>query len=152
MRGRKRSPFYNGRVAEVEFGVSESGEIMNILSLLSVRNSWRVLLVVALLLVSVATFGQAKQYQTGAITEVKVHQRASDKDAKTYDVSVKVGNKIYVVLFTPPAGSDVIEYKVGQETTVLVDGKNLNANDLTGKTWKLPILSQREVSEKKDGQ
>jgi hypothetical protein len=46
------------------------------------------------------TFGQsASKYQVGTITEVKVHQTAGTgaSDAASYDVSVKVGDTIYVV-------------------------------------------------------
>ena len=75
--------------------------------------------------------------------DVQAHQPA--KGAKSYDVSVKVGNTLYVVLFTPPAGSDAILYKSGMETTVFVDGKNMKVNDITGKTWTVPILRQKEV-------
>ncbi len=101
-----------------------------------------VLLIVSL---SIGTVAQDKaMYQAGTVTDVQVHQPS--KGAKTYDVSVKVGNVIYVVMFTPPAGSNLVEYKVGLETTVFVDGKNMKVNDITGKTWTLPILRQKDAS------
>ena len=64
----------------------------------------------AIFLVSLMTFpafGQSSsKYQVGAITEVKIHQTAGAgaSDAASYDVSLKVGNTIYVVLYTPPLG------------------------------------------------
>ena len=107
---------------------------------------WRVGCVALILIVSLAALAQDKaMYQAGTVTDVKVHQPSS-KDAKSYDVSIKVGNIVYVVLATPPAGSgDAILYKTGMETTVFVDGKNMKVNDITGKTWTVPILRQKEV-------
>jgi hypothetical protein len=61
-------------------------------------------------------FGQSSsKYQVGTITEVKVHQAAGSgaSDAVSYDVSVKVGNIIYVVLYTPPLGEETVKYAGG---------------------------------------
>jgi hypothetical protein len=114
----------------------------------SSRIGWFLALV---LIFSVVGFSQSKQqYQSGAVIKVKAHPVASDREAKKYDVSIKVGNQIYVVLFTP-LGSTLVEYKEGLETTVLVDGKNMKVNDITGKTWTLPIISRKEINEKKEG-
>ena len=111
-------------------------------------NSWHIGCVALILVLSLLTSAQDKaMYQAGTVTDVKVHQPS--KGAKSYDVSVKVGKVLYVVMFTPPAGApDVIQYKVGQETTVFVDGKNMRVNDITGKTWTVPILRQKDVGTK----
>src|SRR5678810_1303576 len=58
---------------------------------------------------SLSAMGQtaSSNYQRGTITAVTVHQNApgeSSRDVVRYDVSVKVGNTNYVVLFTPPNG------------------------------------------------
>ena len=61
-------------------------------------------------------FGQStSKYQVGTITEVKAHQAAgsSASDAASYDVSVKVGDTIYVVLYTPALGEETIKYAGG---------------------------------------
>ncbi len=109
-------------------------------------NVWRAGCVLLVLMMSVTIFAQDKaMYQAGTVMDVTVHQPS--KGAKSYDVSIKVGNIVYVVLATPPAGSgDAILYKAGMETTVFVDGKNMKVNDITGKTWTVPILRQKEVS------
>jgi len=111
-------------------------------------NSLRIGCIALILVLSLLTSAQDKaMYQAGTVTDVKVHEPS--KGTKSYDVSVKVGNTLYVVMFTPPAGSaDVIQYKVGQETTVFVDGKNMKVNDITGKTWTVPILRQKELATK----
>jgi len=63
-------------------------------------------------------FGQStSKYQVGTITEVKAHQAAgsSASDAASYDVSVKVGDTIYVVLYTPPLGEETVKYSAGRD-------------------------------------
>jgi hypothetical protein len=90
------------------------------------------------------------QWQPGTITSVTAHsngpgERASD--TAQYDVSVKVGNTVYVVLFTPPNGSNTVEYRRGFELLVLVGTDALTFNkkgDLSGATTKVPIL-RKEV-------
>ena len=59
---------------------------------------------VCIFLTTFSAFGQStSKYQVGTITEVKVHQAAGSaaSDAASYDVSVKVGATIYVVLYIP---------------------------------------------------
>ena len=74
---------------------------------------------VGLFLICLTTFpafGQStSKYQVGTITEVKAHQTAGSgaSDAASYDVSVKVGDTIYVVLYTPPLGEDTVKYAAG---------------------------------------
>jgi hypothetical protein len=97
------------------------------------------------------SFGEEKKpYQAGTIVDVKVHQSAPDTDAgtKKFDVSVKVGNKIYVVLYSPPGGQDFAEYGVGMARTVLVEGDLMKLNDLLGRTRVLPVLSVKDVPPK----
>jgi len=69
----------------------------------------------------------SSSYQPGTIMEVKAHQAASETApaTKQYDVSMQVGNTIYVVLFTPPKGSNLVEYKAGTDLLVLVEGPGL---------------------------
>jgi len=71
-------------------------------------------------------FGQStSKYQVGTITEVKAHQAAGSgaSEVANYDVSVKVGDTIYVVLYTPPLGEIMVKYAAGRDLLVLV-GKN----------------------------
>ena len=60
-------------------------------------------------------------------------------------MSLKVGNIVYVVLYTPPKGSNLVEYKTGMNQLVLVQGKTIKFSDMTGHTETVPILSQKEV-------
>src|SRR6185312_2606683 len=72
-------------------------------------------------------------YQIGTVMEVKDHQPTAQEDStKRYDISVKVGDTLYVVLYTPQHGSDAAEYKTGLDFPVQVDGKTLRFNDTLG--------------------
>ena len=57
------------------------------------------------------------KYQIATITEVKPRQLAEEgaSDTTSYDVSVKVGDTIYVVLYTPPLGELPPKYAAGRE-------------------------------------
>jgi len=66
-------------------------------------------------------FGQStSKYQVATITEVKVHQTAGSgaSDAASYDVSVKVGDTIFVVLYTPALGEETVKYSAGRDLLV----------------------------------
>jgi hypothetical protein len=76
-----------------------------------------------MLLTVFPAFGQsASKYQVGTITEVKVHQTAGSAapDIASYDVSVKVGDTIYLVLYTPALGEETVKYSAGRELLVFV--------------------------------
>lgn len=60
----------------------------------------RLAIVFCIFLTMFSAFGQStSKYQVGTITEVKTHlsDASGDFDAVSYDVSVKVGDTIYVV-------------------------------------------------------
>jgi hypothetical protein len=84
------------------------------------------------------------KYQVGTITEVKTHltdaSRASD--AVSYDVSVKVGDTIYVVLYTPPLGEVTVKYSAGRDLLVLVGKRTIRYNDILGQSFEVPIESR----------
>jgi hypothetical protein len=65
----------------------------------------------------------AAKYQPGTIMAVTRHQNTSaegDSGIARYDVSIKVGNTLYVGLYTPPDGSNQVEYSAGIERLVSV--------------------------------
>ena len=92
-------------------------------------------------------FGQStSKYQVGTITEVKAHQAAGSgaSDAASYDVSVKVGDTIYVVLYTPALGEETVKYAAGRDLLV---GKNtITYNDILGRSFVVPIESQKPAA------
>jgi hypothetical protein len=94
-------------------------------------------------------FGQStSQYQVGTITAVKAHQAAGSgvSDAASYDVSVKVGDTIYVVLYTPALGEDTVKYAAGRDLLVLVGKNTITYNDILGRSFAVPIESQKPAT------
>ena len=67
--------------------------------------------VIALCLLTFPALCQStSKYQVGFITEVEPRQSTGDgaSDPASYDVSVKVGDTIYVVLYTQPLGANCL--------------------------------------------
>jgi len=87
----------------------------------------------------------------GFITDVKPRQGAGDgaSGPTTYDVSVKVGDTIYVVLYTQPLGEIPAKYATGHELLVLVGRNTITYNDMLGRSLQVPIESQRPAIEAK---
>ena len=97
-------------------------------------------------------FGQStSKYQVGTITEVKAHQTAGSgaSDVATYDVSVKVGDTIYVVLYTPPLGEIMVKHAAGRDLLVLVGKNKITYNDILGQSNDVPIESQSPAAKPK---
>jgi hypothetical protein len=94
-------------------------------------------------------FGQStSKYQVGTITEVKVHQTTGSgaADAASYDVSVKVGETLYVVLYTPEVGEETVKYTAGRDLLVLVGKRTIRYNDILGQSFEVPIESQKPAA------
>jgi hypothetical protein len=101
---------------------------------------------------TLSAFGQsASKYQVGTITEVKSHQDAGGgtANAASYDVSVKVDDTIYVVLYTPPLGQETVKYAAGRELLVLVGKSTIRYNDILGQSFEVPIESQKSAAKAK---
>jgi len=81
--------------------------------------------------------------QVATIMAVKPHPGASD--VLQYDVSVKVDNVSYVILYTPPNGSTGAEYAVGQNLIVQVGTSSMVFTKF-GRTFEVPILSRQNIS------
>jgi len=94
----------------------------------------------------------SEKWQVATIMDVKVHPPApgGDANAIAYDVTVRVGNTEYVVLYVPPEGSfkDAVKYKVGIDALVLVGTDTIKYNDMLGKTYEVPIISRRTIAAK----
>ena len=105
---------------------------------------------IILCLLSFPAFCQSSsKYQVGMITEVKARQLAGDSasDPTSYDISVKVGDTIYVVLYTPPLGELPPKYERGREILVLIGKNTITYNDMLGRSLQVPIESQRLAAE-----
>lgn len=91
------------------------------------------------------------KYQVGTITDVKPHQAAADagSDIVRYDVSVKVADTIYLVLYTPPLNMNTVRYAVGRDLLVLVGKNTITYNDILGQSLEVPIMSRKPVADTK---
>jgi hypothetical protein len=91
------------------------------------------------------------KYQVAVITEVKPRPEVGNdaSDPTTYDVSVKVGDTLYVVLYTQPLGELPARYATGRELLVLVGKNTITYNDMLGRSLQVPIESRRPVAETK---
>ena len=85
----------------------------------------------------------SSKYQPGTITAVTNHQNAPGdvgNDVARYDVSVKIRNVLYVVLYTPLHGANSVEYSPGIEMLFSVGSDTLTFNSKLSGTTELPIL------------
>ena len=91
----------------------------------------------------------ASKYQPATIMAVEPHQAAGDGATHdvSYEISVKVGGTIYVVLYTPPLGSDTVKYAAGRELLVLVGEKTITYNDILGQSQDVPILRRKPAAQ-----
>lgn len=102
-------------------------------------------------MLTLTTFAQttSAKYQPGTITAVTAHQNApgeAEKDVARYEVSVKIKNVVYVVLYTPQYGNTV-EYSPGLEMLFLVGDNTLTFNSRTSGVTRVevPILRREAL-------
>jgi hypothetical protein len=83
-------------------------------------------------------------YQPATILDVKRDQSAgsANPSAARYDISLRVGSTIYVVLFIQPPGSYGVEHIAGREMLVSVGKDTITFNDMLGRSREVPILSR----------
>jgi len=88
------------------------------------------------------------KYQVATIMAVKLHKAAAatDDSVTPYDVSVRVANVVYVVLYTPPPGVSTVQYAAGRQVLVLVGDKAITYNDILGNSIEVPILSRNTIT------
>jgi hypothetical protein len=85
--------------------------------------------------------------QVATIMAVNLHQKDAEngsRDVTRYDVSLKVDDAVYVVLFTPPNGSTSVEYSVGMNVVVQVGTQSIKFTKL-GRTSDVPIARRESV-------
>ena len=88
------------------------------------------------------------KYEVATITDVKPHQAANNNssDAVRYDVSVKVADTVYLVLYTDTLGTSTVKYAAGRELLVHVGKDAITYNDILGRSQEVPIISQKPVA------
>lgn len=80
---------------------------------------------------SALCLSQSSTYQPATIVGVVPHTSApGEPDVARYDVTVKVGNNVYVVLYSPPQGRNTVEYAAGMDILVLVENNSIKFSKL----------------------
>jgi hypothetical protein len=85
--------------------------------------------------------------QVATITGVNLHQidATNSKHLVTqYDVSLKIEDVAYVVLYTPPSGSNSVEYSAGMNVVVQVGNESMQFTKF-GRTSDVPILRREDL-------
>jgi hypothetical protein len=96
---------------------------------------------------------RTSKYEVGSITAVNAHAGAAEKartSATAYDISVKVGNTLYVVLYMPPAGTYGVQHAAGHQLLASVGKHTITFNDLLGRTSEVPILRRETLPAEND--
>ena len=55
---------------------------------------------------------------------------------------LKIGDTVYVVLYTPGWSMETARYAIGRNLTLLVGEQTITVNDLLGNGSEVPILSR----------
>jgi hypothetical protein len=110
----------------------------------------KTLCVFLLCLAAVPLVGQTSsdQYQVGIIMKVTLHHDSSatpKADNSQYDVSVKVGDNVFVVRYTQPSGSTGVQFAAGLQKLVLVGADTLTFNDVLGRSTVVPIVQRQAL-------
>lgn len=110
--------------------------------------------IIPVLVFLVTAFGQTPvpKYQPGTVVNVTRHQDLpgeQQSDTVRYDVSVKVADTTYVVLYAPPNGANGVEYSAGRGILVMVGRDTLTFNSKLSGTTEVPILHRETVPSQK---
>ncbi|PYY04651.1 MAG: hypothetical protein DMG64_04460 [Acidobacteria bacterium] len=87
------------------------------------------------------------KWQVGTIMAVAPHPMdGQHHNVRRYDVSLKVGKAMYVVLYVPSDGLDTITHRAGLDVLVSVGQRTIAFNDLLGRKIEVPILSRKHIT------
>ena len=110
--------------------------------------SW--ILVMIMCAVALSTFSQTPaKYEVATILDIKPHEPAGDNSSPAgarYDVSLKVADTIYLVLYTDTLGANTVKYAAGREGLVHVGKKTILFNDMLGRSQEVPIIGQKPAT------
>jgi hypothetical protein len=104
---------------------------------------WHSIIPVLVLIVTALGQTSVSKYQPGTVVSVMRHQDLpgeQQSDTVRYDVSVKVADTTYVVLYAPPNGANGVEYSAGRGILVMVGRDTLTFNSKLSGTTEVPIL------------
>lgn len=89
----------------------------------------------------------SSKYQPGTIMAVEPHEDASSGDNQSlqYEVSVRIDDNVYEVLYTPRNGMNTVEYSVGHEFLFRVGRNTLTFPEKFGDNTELPIIGTKKL-------
>lgn len=111
----------------------------------------RAMRVMCVCLLTLPALCEPAKYEVATITEVKPHQPAPSNSSEVarYDVSVKVADTIYLVLYTDILGTSTIKYTAGRELLVHVGKDTITYNDILERSREVPIISRKAATNTK---
>src|SRR5215469_2901918 len=110
---------------------------------------FKVMSLICICLVTLPLFCESEsKYEVATITDVKPHQAANNNssDAMRYDISVKVADTVYLVLYTDTLGTSTVKYAAGRELLVHIGKNTITYNDILGQSHEVPIITQKQVT------
>jgi hypothetical protein len=113
---------------------------------------FKVMSLICICLMTLPAFCEPEsKYEVATITNVKPHQDADNKptDPVQYDVSVKVADTVFVVLYTDTLGTGTVKFAAGRQLLVHVGKDAIDYNDILGRSQEVPIISQKPVTKTK---
>ncbi len=113
---------------------------------------WKSIATLGLCLVTFPAFCQSPaKYQVATILEIKLHQEtgAPASEGTSYDVSVKVGNTIYVARYTPRIEESDARHAAGRDLLVQIGNDTITYMDIMGRSYEVPIVSKRQAAQPK---
>jgi hypothetical protein len=93
----------------------------------------------------------APKYEVATVIDVKPHQAADNKssDVSRYDVSIKVGDTVYVTIYTDTLGTGTVKYVAGRQLLVHIGKNTVTYNDILGQSHDVPTINQTTVTSTK---
>jgi len=91
------------------------------------------------------------KYVPGTVLHVQRHEESLSSPQSTparYDVTVQIEDTVYVVLYTPPYGSNTVEYSVGLGMLFAVGNDVLILPGKRDRQEELPILRKNKLPPK----
>lgn len=91
------------------------------------------------------------KYELATILEVKLRKGANaahevSLQAASYEVSARVGDVVYVVLYTDTMGTGTVQYAGGQQLLVHVGENTVIYNDILGRSQEVPIIARKPAT------
>lgn len=104
----------------------------------------RIIGVACICLLTLPALCEPAKYEVATIMGVKPHQPMANDSSETakYDVSVKVGDTVYLTLYTDVVGTSTIKYAAGRELLVHVGKDTITYNDILGRSHEVPIIGR----------